>query len=230
MAKYPIVLKMDADVLIWEKLFSQNPIESRTFYTMQGGDWDLIPSGLSGLFLFCKEDFDEVGGFNELLNGWGYEDVDLTNRFKRLHYKVKNLNYGSTVAIQHDNSDRGFGGISKDSERELMIKMLIFNNLNFVLTKLRPWSNNCKGSEYMESSKNRWITIDIPEPIHVDKKLWKYLVSECQKVFFFKTKGKIIGRLLHLLPYSIKKTFYYEYVYQILRNHPSLRLSSGIPE
>lgn len=222
MAKYPIVLKMDADVLLDPDFFSKNTFTPNYLYTTQEASWDSIPSGLAGLFLFDKIDFSKIGGFNEYMTGWGYEDVDFIERFIKNGFKPKLIDFSGTRALQHDNSVRGSGGTQSTPESELRLNMLINNRLNSVLCRLYPWSSESSASSYKEITDGHWVVEKVPESIPVNEKLYRKLLSECNKVYFLKEKGKIAGRLLHLLPYFLKKKYFRHDIQVTLKKNPYL--------
>jgi len=62
-------------------------------------------SGFGGMIIVTKETFDEIGGYNEEFQGWGYEDTDFKDRVAKIVLKVRIPNNLATH-IEHGDGDR----------------------------------------------------------------------------------------------------------------------------
>ena len=79
-----ILLKLDCDVVLnpYFNIIKENPLEYNTFYT---GHWKMFPKyyhPLNGFLYIRRNDFFKVNGYNEYLEGYGYDDEDIYNRLQ----------------------------------------------------------------------------------------------------------------------------------------------------
>lgn len=103
------ILCIDADVML-NNIFAKNLYfrddEKLVYYVNNGPTglgWD---RGIYGTSIFHREIYDMVGGCNEDMHGWGYEDVDLYERFNKINCKERPLRALSLNHQYHDDEMR----------------------------------------------------------------------------------------------------------------------------
>ena len=64
------------------------------------------PPGCCGLLTIRRLSFLRIGGYDERLNDWGYDDIDLVKRCIKKGYKIQAWTNKYVKAIQHENDLR----------------------------------------------------------------------------------------------------------------------------
>ena len=83
-----ILIKLDSDYLLDKNFIKYNHIEPNEY--ISGID---RTDSLSGFLMIYKKDFLYIGGYNENIINYGYDDDDINKRLAKLEYlKRKNLN------------------------------------------------------------------------------------------------------------------------------------------
>lgn len=70
---------------------------------------ELIPineNGIVGRFATTKQIFHQSGGYDEAMEGWGYEDIDLNKRLMALGYQPATFDLRYLNCITHDDHER----------------------------------------------------------------------------------------------------------------------------
>ena len=101
------LLFIDADVVIENDLSAwamQHAQEDRFYIIPDRGKYDLC-----GALLCSRDDFNRVGGYDEVFRGWGEEDNDLYERFASAGLSQDSLPDNSLVAIEHGDDIRMLG-------------------------------------------------------------------------------------------------------------------------
>jgi len=136
---------MNADEVILEPdVFCCIPVplaKDKLFYegTLSGSE---KAHGVYFLYI-SKRLFWEVGGFNEKLVGYGYEDVDIRNRLQKFGAEGKAVD----IAIEHIKHE------PSHASRE--------NMLNYALAHAYPWNKECKHIQISLVGNNNLIECDI---------------------------------------------------------------------
>ena len=156
--KYPLLLKLDADSVLDTNFFKKHPlrIDSNEFYS---GNWRIARNEnekhLNGVVFLARQHFMQIGGYNEYIRTYGWDDSDLYNRLQQSGLLQKDFVYETISHIEHNNLLRTRGG--QDIRLEIM--------KNMHLVKKLPWS--------AEKEPTRYIEIDciqsIWEPINIEK-------------------------------------------------------------
>lgn len=82
-AKYTHLLKLDADISIQNEFFEKYKLSPGIFFA---GNWECAKNindmALSGSFFVSKNDFLGIGGFDERITSYGFDDNNLYNRLE----------------------------------------------------------------------------------------------------------------------------------------------------
>ena len=107
--KEQIVIKMDVDYILnpYYSLTNDIKITEKEFYC---GDWRLgkrdnnagFLTYTNGLIITYKNNIINCGGYNESLEGYGYDDNEIQNRLQKIGIKRKVLPLDKTLYIYHN--------------------------------------------------------------------------------------------------------------------------------
>ena len=103
-AKGDFLLFTDADVLLEQDLgqwIFENITPGVYCTVQQTGN-----SPLSGTVICAQQDFNSVGGYDEVFRGWGWEDLDLYFRLGKVGLVEKKFASDYLRAIEHSNEER----------------------------------------------------------------------------------------------------------------------------
>lgn len=87
---------------------------------------------LNGAVFIRRKDFLDVGGYDERIQTYGWDDEDLYARLGKAGFKKMNISYDHVSHVQHSNNGRGQAGV-KFVSVEIDLNALL-------LAKLKPWS------------------------------------------------------------------------------------------
>eukprot|EP00737_Agarophyton_chilense_P002648 gb/GEZJ01003033.1/.p1 GENE.gb/GEZJ01003033.1/~~gb/GEZJ01003033.1/.p1 ORF type:complete len:763 (-),score=107.53 gb/GEZJ01003033.1/:408-2696(-) len=100
---------------------------------------------LNGAVFIRRKDFLDVGGYDERIQTYGWDDEDLYNRLGEAGLQKKNISYDHVSHVKHGNAGRAQSGV-KFATVEIDLNSLL-------LEKLKPWSNGINmGSTYDDAS------------------------------------------------------------------------------
>ncbi len=166
LAKGSLLLKLDADC--WPE--DLDPAE----YFEDGYKTCWFGSGLDGRlgqFLMSRESFESVGGFNEMLMGYGFDDKDLKARLQSLDIPLLDLPENAISVIPHTIHER----VSREKEVN-HTKSFYQESLSFAYRRATsmsnrvsaahyPWSSHRVGTSYVKLNCKIWIAVShsIPE-------------------------------------------------------------------
>jgi len=133
-AKEKLVIKMDADYIFnpFFDFFENYQISQSEFLT---GTWKSykVDNGvgfmqyLNGFLFIHKNNFIEVGGYNENLKGYGWDDCDLYQRLEKKGLSRKILNYDKITIYHNPHEDK-----TRSENYECKnIKLTAYRNRNF---------------------------------------------------------------------------------------------------
>ena len=98
------ILKLDSDYKLHPYFLKYHPLNTENLF--YAGNWKTArvknEMFLHGLIYARKKAFFEVGGYNERLTGYGWEDDDIYNRLKGAGYQYLDIEYdslGSPAAV-----------------------------------------------------------------------------------------------------------------------------------
>jgi hypothetical protein len=174
MVKNKYILKADADVLIDEEFFQKNRWEIDAFLANDPRAGSLFIKSLTGLFFVPRSRIVDVGGFNEYLEGWGYDDIDLFARLRKF-CEYKQINLDNVEAISQDDRERikYTNDVVKLAKGNIEINAIKKANAekNKWLSFILKWDKIIPRSSYKKREEGDWVARFIP-------KIPNYLVSE----------------------------------------------------
>ncbi|CDF36354.1 unnamed protein product [Chondrus crispus] len=93
---------------------------------------------LNGAVFIRRKDFVDIGGYDERIQTYGWDDEDLYNRLDKAGLKKMNISYDHVSHVKHDDSDRAQSGV-KFATVEIDLNSLL-------LSKLQPWTKESKSA------------------------------------------------------------------------------------
>lgn len=132
LAKSNHILSIDCDIKITSDFFNYHPMDDVNFFYGNVG----IHPGTTGTCLISKEMFEDVNGYNELMDGWGFHDVDFYKRLKQYGFKGRFLNHSKISHIEHDENSR--------VDNYEMKNKRFSNSVNRNISIKKPWKRDCK--------------------------------------------------------------------------------------
>lgn len=106
-----LLLKLDCDNMLKPDFFRSHPLKStdRIFYT---GNWENARNDneqhLNGVVYLPTHEFRRVGGYNEHIRTYGWDDTDLYTRLSNNSMEKKDINNNTIKHLPHANSQRSF--------------------------------------------------------------------------------------------------------------------------
>jgi hypothetical protein len=162
------VLRLDNDYLVQPDFFTKHPITSDAFYTV---DCHLVPPeaddkrNLCGTLFTTIDNFLKVGGYNERLVHYGYEDEDLYLRMQLSGLQWKNCDLSTLDHIPHDDLTR-FENLDIDMRKfrdvSKLKQYMIAKNLHSSSTK--PWTLSDRAAQWTIAQTNRhWKCLELKD-------------------------------------------------------------------
>lgn len=155
---------------------------------------------LNGAVFIRRKDFLAIGGYDERIQTYGWDDEDLYNRLGTAGFKKMNISYDHVSHVSHDNTGRAQAGV-KFAMVEIDLNSILLSKLD------NAWSKtHGPGTKYQsvsgESNKNK-LTIEAESR----PKALKELVSDEE---YEKAWAEALGRRLHdtyFVPWDIISKF-----------------------
>ena len=150
------ILKLDADILLKEDFFQKHVLENGNFYR---GNWknarDHNEQHLMGVGFFYTDDILKIGGYNELLTTWGYDDNDLYNRLKENNISEIEIDNDSLYHTPHGD-DMRFKYQKSSRNKSLEI------GKNALLTQRYTWNKKKKRNfwKIMQINTNSYVVTE----------------------------------------------------------------------
>lgn len=134
LASNNIIIKLDSDYCLDASFIKYNNIKPNEYISGIN-----IQDSLCGFLMIYKKDFLSVGGYNENIINYGYDDEDINKRLRTLNYlRKKNLDRNFIKHLFHVKDpkewfkDNAFGLLSRNN----MI------NKNQKIANEKPWNQN----------------------------------------------------------------------------------------
>ena len=186
------VMRIDADCwpeLCWEPFKMLSP---DTAYVGQGG------AGRYGQFLMPLEMFDRVGGFNERMVGWGFEDKDLRFRLEfQIGARLVELDDQLIGVLEHSNkrrvSDQGVSTVQQS-----LAALRASRLRNQLIAAYCPHGRFSPKSLYVKESEDVWVLQVGTRPV-LSSSL-KKKIDEAMRRCFWGSYLALPDRVVELLP------------------------------
>lgn len=119
-------------------------------------EWEPDTSGMCGRIVCTKSDFVRVGGYDEQMKGWGYEEIDFWKRLGQTGCKLVNIPKKYLGKLHHGDSDR-FSNydpmlVKKISKVHPLSAMRVQTNADNFKRSL----NNIKNKNYIANNNSEW--------------------------------------------------------------------------
>jgi hypothetical protein len=162
-ARGTLLMRLDADV--WPATFPVHWIRDLGAAQMLVGG---TRGGSEGSWLMRRELFAAVGGFHELMRGYGSDDIDLMARLEALGVRICTLPNGAFGVIHHDTALRvgqSMGGACCAQSLARAWKDALVEANRWVVVAY-PWSRNRSRSAYARQTDGSWraVAASVPQP------------------------------------------------------------------
>ena len=161
-----VLLKLDADC--WPDLLDASIyLDSLSSCCWFGSG----PNGRLGQFLMARTAFEAVGGFNEVLEGYGFDDKDLKARLDSLDFQIQSLPLSAIGVIAHSIHERVSrqdveSGSTNVYEQALSSAQRRVSALsNRVSAASYPWTRHRRCSRYLQQGDGNWLVIRNSTPV-----------------------------------------------------------------
>ena len=159
------LMRMDADCWPTPQFEPQALQAQGSLWVGQGGE------GRFGQFLMERARLEAVGGFNEFLRGWGFEDKDLRARLEvQQGWRLGSLPAEAIGVIEHSDEERmgqPRAGRGQALRRSLGLATMRSSRLgNRLLAAHHPWGPHTPASRYEETEPGIWRVhkASVPRP------------------------------------------------------------------
>jgi len=157
-----LILRLDADDVLGEDFFARQPYLYGSFYYADLKEArDDNETHLAGVVYALKEDFLRIGGYNERIEVYGYEDTDLVNRLVASGLHPLPLDFNTLHHLPHgdearfaNQSDAKFAELDEKLKHALSWSHSTLDKgsraivANKVLAESAPWTSGDKKSEW----------------------------------------------------------------------------------
>ena len=110
-----LILKVDADIVLSTDFFRRNHLLPGTFIA---GNWRTATDDqahVNGFFFISRRALHAVGGFNEHITSYGWDDDDIYDRLTLSGYRRQDVAPGTIFHLPHDDAERtGETAVSAD--------------------------------------------------------------------------------------------------------------------
>ncbi len=165
LARGRLLMKLDADC--WPDQFDPGLVlaeDERLCWFGSG------PDGRLGQFLMPRTAFEAVGGFNEVLQGYGFDDKDLKARLMSLSFNVRSLPQ-SAIGVEshsiHERVSRNHLDAATASAYEKSLSFALRRSMaisNRNAAALFPWTCQRDSSRYIKEGQNQWRVVQSSIP------------------------------------------------------------------
>lgn len=133
--KFNYIIRTDCDYSLKEDILSAHDLNNteKGFYS---GNWNLARNEnevhLNGAMIFSRKKFFSVGGYDERIQTYGWDDEDLYNRLTSRNLEKLNISYNHVSHVSHGDKKRAQSGV-KFAQVQIDLNQLL-------LEKLPIWS------------------------------------------------------------------------------------------
>ena len=185
-ARFPLLLKLDADSKLSDDFFIKHPLKAVDSF-FYAGNWKIARNNnekhLNGVLYIPTPVFKNSGGYNEYIRTYGYDDSDLYARLVENGFERKNIMPESIQHIEHGDNLRVISDNNSDCRLEIIKNMqlseLLKWNATFPHTQYQLISHQTYNCLSMEIFHYRVVDMDLNKPCAdiVDRALIKALIN-----------------------------------------------------
>lgn len=151
--KYTNILKVDCDSLVNENFFTYHNLEKTNIFF--AGDWKKARNEnerhTNGIVYMKRSEFFKIGGYNEFIITYGYDDCDLYNRLEKNNKRML-INLDCVSHIPHNNDDRIVNQtLAQKTRLDIEIEK------NRLIAELGIWNGNFAYFDIVQKSKYEYI-------------------------------------------------------------------------
>lgn len=106
LARHAVILKADADIVLAPDFLHRNPLPEGALIAGNWREVDEDQAHVNGFFLVAKADLAKVGGFNEHITTYGWDDEDLYARLMLAGVRRMGVAPGSIRHLPHSDTAR----------------------------------------------------------------------------------------------------------------------------
>lgn len=170
LARHSLILKLDADTILSENFFDSLEEPTNFFYS---GNWKMARNEneqhLNGIIFASREAFLRVGGYNEYIRTYGWDDTDLYERLVEQGYENKYFPLGIAKHIPHGDDIRS----SKDERQDLHLELVF----NMHLSRDKKWQGGTSFSLISTSDTHTNFKL-VKDNVYVPIDLNKFTIRE----------------------------------------------------
>lgn len=127
----PIILRIDCDYVLQPNILRVHNM-STLDHSFYAGNWQLARDQaevhLNGALLVSRRHFLAVGGYDERIQTYGWDDDDLYTRLQQAHLTKLNISYDYVEHVEHDDSVRAQQGV-KFAQVQIDVNRLLLEKL-----------------------------------------------------------------------------------------------------
>lgn len=159
------LMRLDADC--WPQALDATTVQGLGLHQVLQG---AVNGGSEGSWLMARELFHAVGGFHELLKGYGCDDIDLSGRLQAHGVELITLPKPSIGVIHHSSAMRVIrSGFTREDGCDTALHRAWKDALveaNRWAVVQYPWSAKRARTAYLQSPTGNWMAdiSSIPEP------------------------------------------------------------------
>lgn len=152
LARFEQILKCDADIVLDERYFERNTLEQGRFIA---GNWRAAGEGqqfVNGFFHVHTEDLFGIGGFNEFITTYGWDDDDLYERLTQNGLVRQDVAADTVSHLDHDDVAR-MGSNQQDRQdawSDLSDRTMFKIRTNRIIATIMPrWTSQLPMRSYV---------------------------------------------------------------------------------
>lgn len=181
----------DDVAVVGDTATTQSEREQRDGKRYYAGNYNLARNEnevhLNGAVFIRRKDFLDIGGYDERIQTYGWDDEDLYNRLGDAGLQKMNISYDHVSHVQHDNTVRAQSGV-KFVAVEIDLNALL-------LSKLEPWQKNMDiATTYKQTGDDLSSSNSVAVEAESRPKSLQHLVTDEQ---YEEAWGTALGRRLH---------------------------------
>jgi GT2 family glycosyltransferase len=144
-ASFDSILKLDADIVLQSDFFQRNAVPTSDYFI--AGNWRHVPkkqAHVNGFFFSPRAALASVGGFNEFITTYGWDDDDIYARFQASGFQRRDVAAGTIHHLPHSDAERigDHAGSMLSARDEILASPRFMIQRNRLLAERMPtWTN-----------------------------------------------------------------------------------------